>query len=74
MLAVMEVVARCPNLSTLVCGHQNAELSSDNTEGVEKIMHVCGPVWSSAPLELKRKCISWGGVHIVRSPGPRPIF
>eukprot|EP00667_Euglena_gracilis_P008117 EG_transcript_8206 len=40
MLAVMEVVARCPNLSTLVCGHQNAELSSDNTEGVEKIMHV----------------------------------
>jgi|EP00670_Eutreptiella_braarudii_P005213 CRP-like cAMP-binding protein/septum formation inhibitor MinC len=39
MLAIMEVIAKCKNFSTLVVGQHNAELSSDN-EFVDKIMQV----------------------------------
>jgi len=39
LLPVVELVAQCPNVSTLVCGQQNAELSSDNT-AVGRLMEV----------------------------------
>ena len=45
----MDLIAQCPNVSTLVCGPHNAELSSDNV-AVDKIMEVLFQTQFSGPL------------------------